>query len=258
LPLFQAGSFHTRQDSPIDERWGGWYVTGEVEESVHLGNTLAEADLRAVEVTMKPLTTVPVASLDQFFDAKPYLNGGRSDVLALMILEHQVGVHNILVEANLTTQNTLYRHVEMQKAFGEPVDTPLSETNTRILDRMAEKVLKQMLYVDEFVLPAGVEGDPAFQEAFQINTRESTDGRSLKDFRLYERLMKYRCTHLIYSEAFSHLPDEMRTLILEKLHGILTEPSAWPDFAHLSESEREHILQILKDTMTDLPEVWSS
>ncbi len=257
LPLFQAGSFHTRHDSPIEERWGGWYVTGEVEECVHLGNTVAEADRRSVEVTMKPFTAEPVSSLDSFFDTDPYLNGGHSDVLALMMLEHQVGVHNIIVEANLTTQNTLYRHVEMQKAFGEPVDAPLSDTNTRILDRMAEKVLKQLLYVEEFVLPAGVEANPDFQEAFQQSSRESSDGRSLKDFRLYERLMKYRCSHLIYSEAFSFLPNEMRELVLGKLHSILTEPSAWSDFSHLSESEREYILVILRETMSDLPDVWS-
>jgi len=80
-----------------------------------------------------------------------------------MILEHQVGTHNLLVEANLTTQNTLYRHVEMQKAFGEPIDAPLSDTNQRILDRLAVKVLLQMLYADEFIVPAGIEGADSFQ-----------------------------------------------------------------------------------------------
>ena len=218
---------------------------------------MAEAEGRSAEMTLKPLSTEPVDSLDGFFNTEPYLNGGRSDVLALMMLEHQVGVHNILVEANLTTQNALYRHREMQKAFGEPLDAPLSETNVRILDRLAEKVLKQMLYVDEFALPGGVEGGEAFQTAFQANERKSDEGRSLKDFRLYERLMKYRCSHLIYSEAFADLPDAIRPQILEKLHSILTEPTAWPDFAHLSESERGHILTILTETLPDLPEVWA-
>jgi len=75
LPLFQAGSFHTRQDSPIDERWGGWYVTGEVEECVHLGNTIADADRGDVEVTLKPMTDEPVSVLDNFLMPNPILTG---------------------------------------------------------------------------------------------------------------------------------------------------------------------------------------
>ncbi|MEM9280824.1 MAG: hypothetical protein AAGA96_03275 [Verrucomicrobiota bacterium] len=256
MPLFQAGSFHTRHDSPIEERWGGWYVTGEVEESHHLGNAVAEADRHAIEVVMHPLAEASLGTLDALFDAHPYPNGGQSDVVSLMVLEHQVGVHNILVEANLTTQNALHRHVEMQKAFGEPVDAPLSDTNERILTRMADKVLQQMLFVEEVELPAGVEGSITFQDAFQRNAREGRDGRSLKDFRLYERLMKYRCSHLIYSEAFEHLPSEIRDRILVQLYGILNDPDQWPEYRHLSESEREHIFEILSETLPDLPEVW--
>ena len=69
--------------------------------------------------------------------------------------------------ANLTTRATLHRHTEMQKAFGEPVDAPLSETNERILQRLATKVLKEMLYVEEVPLPGGIEGTGIFQTAFE-------------------------------------------------------------------------------------------
>jgi hypothetical protein len=173
-----------------------------------------------------------------------------------MTLEHQVGVHNVLIEANLATQATLHRHAEMQKAFGEPVDAPLSETNERILQRLATKVLKEMLYVEEIALPGGIEGTGLFQAAFEEGRKKSADGRSLRDFRLYERLMKYRCSHLIHSEAFANLPDAIRTRILEQLHGILTRPADWPEFAHLGDAERGHILAIVKETVPDLPGRW--
>lgn len=256
LPLFEAGTFHTRQSSPIAERWGGWYVTGGVEDQTHLGNALAEVVDRSAGVSLRRFSEGAVQKLDDFFEADPYLDGGKSDVVALMTLEHQAGVHNVLVEANLTTQATLYRHTEMQKAFGEPLDAPLSETNERILDRMAEKVLREMLYVEEVELPGGIEGSPAFQTAFAENRRKSKEGRSLKDYRLYGHLMKYRCSHLIYSTVFEHLPKEMRVRILDKLHGILTKPAAWPDFAHLGDSERAHLLEILGETVPDLPPSW--
>jgi len=257
LPLFEAGTFHTRQSSPIHERWGGWYVTGEVESESHLGNAIATVVNRKVGgVALLPFANGRVDALDALFNARPYPHGGQSDVVALMLLEHQAGVHNVLVEANLTTQATLYRHAEMKKAFGEPVDGPLSETNERILDRMAEKVLHEMLYVDEVEVPGGIEGGVAFQNAFRANAKKSAEGRSLKDFRLYGRLMKYRCSHLIYSEAFENLPHEMRTRILDKLHSILTRPASWPDYAHLADSEREHLLTILSETMPNLPPSW--
>jgi len=256
LPLFEAGTFHTRQSSPIEERWGGWYVTGSVENREHLGNALAQAAPGGPGVELQRLAEGRVLKLDELFGSEPYLNGGQSDVVALMTLEHQVGVHNLLIEANLTTRATLHRHTEMQKAFGEPVDAPLSETNERILERLATKVLKEMLYAEEVPLPGGIEGTGIFQTAFEEGREKSADGRSLRDFRLYERLMKYRCSHLIYSEAFANLPEAIRTRILSQLHGILTKPADWPEFAHLGEAERGHILAIVKETVPDLPASW--
>lgn len=254
-PLFQAGTFHTRHDSPIEERWGGWYVSGEVEDLPHMGNSVAHSDLRDLEIELEPMGSEE-ASISEFFNGEPYLNGPQSDVVALMVLEHQVGVHNALVEANLTTRSTLHRHREMQKAFGESIDAPLSETNQRVLKSQSGRVLKQLLFADEFQLPSGVEGSAEFQLAFSGNERKSGEGRSLKDFRLYERLMKYRCSHLIYSDAFKDLPEIMRTLVLKDLHSILTKPDSNPEYSHLSDSERDHIVQILSETMENLPPVW--
>src|SRR5690606_27982073 len=123
-------------------------------------------------------------------------------------------------EANLTTRATLHRHREMRKALGEPLDAPLSETNERILQSLSNRVLREMLYVEEVRVPGGIEGSSDFQRTFVEGRRKNAEGRSLRDFRLYERLMKYRCSHLIYSEAFETLPAEIRVRILNQLHGI--------------------------------------
>ncbi len=256
LPLFEAGTFHTRQTSPIEERWGGWYVTGEVEGREHLGNAIARAAPGGPGVELERLAEGPLATLDGLFACGPYPGGAQSDVVALMVLEHQVGVHNLLVEANLATQATLHRHAEMQRAFGEPVDAPLSETNERILDRLATRVLREMLYVGETELPGGIEGTGAFQAAFERGRRKNSAGRSLRDFRLYGRLMKHRCSHLIESEAFAHLPRAIRDRILEQLHGILVRPGDWPEFAHLGAAERDHIRSIVAETVAGLPDCW--
>ncbi len=256
MPIFEAGSFHVRHSTPIEERWGGWYVTGHVEGREHMGNSVAEESADGSSIEVRRLAEGNLKTLDGVFPTKPYLNGGQSDVLALMVLEHQVAVHNMLVEANLTTRETLKRQAEMRKAFGEGNDVPLSDSNAKILDRLATRVLNEMLFVDEVALPGGIEGGEAFQDAFAKKAIKSKKGKSLRDFRLYERMMKYRCSYLIYSEAFQQLPTEIRTRILDQLHGILTEPDKWAQFSHLSSSERKNILEIVSETVPDLPPSW--
>ncbi len=257
-PFFHAGSFHTRQDSPIEERWGGWYVTGSVEGHSHMGNSIAkEGETRDDPIILNSLTEKPVHELSQFIDGGPYSGGARSDVVSLMILEHQVSLHNELIRANLVTQQTLHRHREMKKAFGEPIDSPLSETNQNILDHHSDDILEQMLFANELDLPEqGIEGSLEFQSAFQENRKKDNEGRSLKDLRLYERLFKYRCSYLIYSEAFTSLPEEIKSIIYRKLHSILTNPQSHPEYLYLGSSERKRIYQILSGTITDLPDYW--
>ena len=42
LPVFTAGLFSTSDQSPLPERWGGWYVTGTHGGQVHMGNLIAD------------------------------------------------------------------------------------------------------------------------------------------------------------------------------------------------------------------------
>ena len=259
-PFFHAGTYHTRQDSPIEHRWGGWYVTGTVGGHKHMGNSIAvETNEQTREVELDPMTDKPVGNLGKFFNPKPYLEGGVSDVVSLMILEHQVGTHNALLQANLITQQTLHRQREMQKAFGESQNAPLTETNQRIINNLADKVLKEMLFAEELKLPdEGIEGSSTkFQKAFQKNKKVDSEGRSLKDFRLYERLFKYRCSYLIYSRAFTYLPQEFKDVFFKKLYSILIEPEKNPAYAYLGKSERKKIYHILADTMEGLPKYWT-
>ncbi len=246
-PIFHAGTFRTDDSSPISERWGGWYVTGTSGKQTHLGNIIAsESDDR--EVSIEKLDT-PMP-----FDEKPYLAGGSSDIVALMVLEHQISVQNVIAQANIVTRQTLHRHREMRKAFGESVSQPLSETNQHVLEGQAEKVVAALLFKDEFTMTNdGVDGALDFQKAFQANSIKDSELRSLKDLRLLERLFKYRCSYAIYSDPFSHLPTEIKSLVLEQLNGILTDAPAWPEYSYLTSSERKRILNILEETLPGWP-----
>ncbi|MEM0897221.1 MAG: hypothetical protein AAGJ79_10070 [Verrucomicrobiota bacterium] len=248
-PLLQAGTFDVDHSTPIANRWGGWFVTGDTGDHSHLGNLVA-AENEDHEVTFKKVTAEPIHDLGELIDCTPYPGGGSSDVVALMILEHQISAQNAMVRANLITRQTLHRHREMRKALREPEDSPLDDSYQNILDGQAEKVVRELLFTDEFIMESGgPEGADSFQNAFSLNARRNGEGRSLKDLRLYERLFKYRCSYTIYSEPFRHLPHEIKSRILQRLRSILTAESAPEDYAYLSDSERERINEILRDTL---------
>jgi len=45
MPVFGAGTFTTDHESPLKERWGGWYVTGTHGDQRHMGNAVLRGDL---------------------------------------------------------------------------------------------------------------------------------------------------------------------------------------------------------------------
>jgi hypothetical protein len=64
-------------ESPIEQRWGGWFVTGKLQQA-HMG----KADLP---------------------DTSFYLTG-TSDVVAHLVLDHQTQMHNIITQTNYQTR----------------------------------------------------------------------------------------------------------------------------------------------------------
>ncbi len=248
MPLFHAGSFYVGDDTEIANRWGGWYVTGSSGDQRHMGNAFAtdEAD----SVSLSPLTESRAAleKLDAVIDTRNYPAGGTSDIVALMVLEHQVGMHNALSAANLGTRQLIHRTNAMRRSMGEPKLPRPEGTVKRVIESQSAKIVARLLFRNEHEMSDdGVEGGEAFQAAFAKNRLESADGRSLKDFRLYERLFKHRCSYVIYSEVFDHLTPWLKAEIYRQLAAALTSSSD-PLSSHLSATERERILTILRET----------
>ncbi|MGY8643769.1 MAG: hypothetical protein ACKVJU_22080 [Verrucomicrobiales bacterium] len=246
-PIFHAGTFRTNLESPLSERWGGWYVTGTSGKQTHLGNIIAteNADRNNSEASMERIDPGPR-------DGTPYLAGKSSDIVALMIFDHQIHVHNALTQGNVVARQTLYRHAEMRKAFNEDVGKELSETNQKILDGQATKIVRALFSADEFHMGNdGIEGSLEFQKAFTKGALKDDEHRSLRDLRLFDRVFKCRCSYLIYSDVFAHLPDELKSRVLTRIHGVLTNAAAWPDFDYLTSSECHRILNILESTYPD-------
>ncbi len=253
-PLLQFGSYLTGHESPISERWGGWYVTGRSGKDQHMGNGITTVNGERPVLDRAKGTNV--MSLDRFFDINPYL-ARTSDIVSLMVLEHQCVLHNKLTAGARSAREAMARQHDLQNAFNEPItDVPQGSAQT-VIRSHAEKIVKHLLFCEEYTLQdGGVEGSPAFQDAFRKNRRDTADGRSLKDFQLLNRIFKYRCSYMIYSSAFDALPAQLKNEVYAQLNAVLTGKNQSKDYAHLGTSERQHIREILLETKKDLPADW--
>jgi hypothetical protein len=195
---------------PIEERWGGWYVTGKKVPARHMGNYPL--------IVPKGITTPPPArvSLEGQFDLDGYLTP-YSDIVALMVLEHQAHFSNLVTRAVW--------------------ETKLGET-LRIAEA-ADALADYMLFVDEAKIPAGgIEGSSGFAEKFSARGK-------LYELDLKTRLQKYPLSYMIYSPAFKSLPDAPKNLVMGKINRVLSGEITDAKYAHLTPQLRKEIQQIL-------------
>jgi hypothetical protein len=95
----------------------------------------------------------------------------------------------------------------------------------------------------------GIEGDPAFQEAFTRRFPKTKEGRSLADFQLNDRLFKHRCSYMIYSKTFDCLPPRVKSAVIARLHTVLESEPAPGNHPAIKASERRKISSILEQTL---------
>src|SRR5262249_48648732 len=94
--IFDGVASLTTDATPMAERWGGWYVTGNDGGMPHLGNIPEPANRQPLRLDHAYRGSLP--SLSTLFDTTPYLSD-KSDIVALLVLEHQVDVHNLIIRA---------------------------------------------------------------------------------------------------------------------------------------------------------------
>jgi hypothetical protein len=236
-PILPLGSFLIDHRSPIGERWGGYYVTG-ASSLPHFGNrTFDEAAGR-----QPPAPAPPVQALTEKIDTSPYPRP-TSDIVALMVLEHQCAVHN-----HLTAAAMQYRRGAWLQQSLDPTADPATGSPGQQADLAARRIVDLLLFKDEAPLgDDGIEGDPAFQETFAARFPRTPDGRSLADFNLSDRLFKHRCSFMVYSKAFAALPAPVRSAVVSRLRAALTTNPA----PHPPAGERARPDQILRATLPE-------
>jgi hypothetical protein len=153
-------------------------------------------------------------ALDPKFSLTP-----SSDVVALMVFAHQMHMMNLLAH---------------------PDDV--------------NELVDYLLFADEPPLPGPIRGNSGFAEKFSSTGPRDQQGRSLRDFDLERRLMRYPCSYMIYTEAFDALPSQVKEAVYRRMWRILSGEVKAPRYEGFTPADREAVLEILRDTKRDLPD----
>jgi hypothetical protein len=214
IPVNRLGSHLLDHRTPFENRWGGWYVTGGAGAMKHLGNT-------AFTSAGEPR---PIAARDE------------SDVVALMVFNHQMHMMNLITRVGWDFRIAS----SLEKAT-----TKRNDAINRQLREDVNEFVDYLLFVDEAPLPAKIQGPSSFAERFAALGPADSKGRSLRQFDLEHRLMRYPCSYMIYSPAFDALPPEAKKLIYARTFEVISN--------RFSSADRQAVIEILRETKKDLP-----
>jgi hypothetical protein len=226
--------------SSMERRWGGWYVTGKHGSMRHMGNAVVTN--LAKPQSMATAATLNLESLKAKFDADGYLSS-QSDIVALMVFEHQMHMMNLFTRVGWEIRVASH-------AGAKPDGDLLRETAVELVD--------YLLFVDEPSLAAKIQGASGFSEKFAAVGPRDSQGRSLRQFDLEHRLMRYPCSYMIYTDAFEGLPAEAREAVYGRMWEILSGKEKDKKYARLSPADRSAIIEILRDTKKGLPSYFAA
>lgn len=254
-PLLRHGTAVVDDQTPFGERWGGWYVTGYRGAAPHRGNALARE--QGDRLVFEPESRRP-DELSAFFDTSAYL-APTSDVVALLVLEHQTAMQNTLTRAAFAARRMIDYQRGLQRHFKETeTDEPVYDSVKSVLASAAQDVVDRLLFREEAKLPEGVAGSAAFRAAFAEGAVRAADGSALRDFSLDERIFALRCSYLIYSETFAALPAALKAKIFARLKLALDAAEPKGRYAYLPAGERARIRGILLETLPEARAQWAS
>ncbi|RMG34766.1 MAG: hypothetical protein D6725_13620 [Planctomycetota bacterium] len=253
LPHFGAGTFRINHASPLRKRWGGWYVTGTHGKQRHMGNVVVKDRYHPEAIDVD--AGANVTDLSGRFDTSRYLTP-HSDIVALMVLEHQTDMHNLIVRANFEARLAWHQNAIMNEALEREPDY-VSDSTRRRIDRVVDDLLKYMLFTDEIELTDPIRGTSGFAARFSSLGPRDSRGRSLRQLDLKRRLFRYPCSYLVYSAAFRSLPPLVKDRLFERLYRILHGDDPDPAFARLTAADRKAIFEILSETLPDARAAWA-
>lgn len=152
-----------------------------------------------------------------------------SDLAALQVFNHQSHAVNLITRLN------------WESRIGAPVGEFVAE------------LADYLLFIDEAAVVVPVTPRPEFAAQLAAKVPKDRHGRSLAELSLQTRVMRYPCSYTIYSAAFDGLPPVVKNAVYQRMLTILSGQDTQPRYAKLSADDRRAVIEILRDTKTDLP-----
>lgn len=227
----------------LEDRWGGWYVTGRLGVQLHLGNMPLAGP---PDPTVRHINNrVNLDSLSSYIDTTPYTSD-TSDVVALLVLEHQSYVHNLITRAKYTIAS------RQGAPKSEATWNSFSNEQRRTLRAELLALARAMTFQDERRLLNRIRGNGKFERGFEVAGPSDSQGRSLRQFELATRMFKYPMSYLVYSSAFQSLPAFAREYVYEHFAVLARSESGHPQL----DEDRAAAAAILAETLTDFRAHW--
>jgi len=168
--------------TPYDQRWGGWYVSGEQLPPRHRGNltTAAAREIYETGMAAAPLATgqLPRATVRHLQET--------SDVVALLVHDHQ------------TRFQTLLTRLRYEHELARPLDTLPDFVRTLVLWHEPPR-------------PQPVVGRDDYRAWFE--SAGAADFRPLRQLDLRTRLLRQPLSWLVATPQFQQLPAPLRQAI---------------------------------------------
>ncbi len=234
---FSSGISQVNHRTPLEERWGGWYVTGTHGQQTHRGNLIGKAAFE--RQTKEPNHAGNVTNLSAYFDVSRYVA--------------QPERHRGVDGARASDAHAQFHHAAELRG-----DDAAQAVRPHALSQEHGGVVSEIFALhgrgaaDQLRFTAA----RSLRKTSRRKGRRDKRGRSLRDFDLHTRLFKYPCSYLIYSDAFDALPAPMKEHLYPRLWEILSGKDQSATYASLSPATRQAIQEILAETQRDLSDFW--
>jgi hypothetical protein len=149
-------------------------------------------------------------------------------VVSLQVFDHQVHAINLLTALNRAAREY-----------------------TPAVSALANDLAEYLLFTREAVLPVTLTPRPGFAAYLRSQAPPDHRGRSLAEFDLVNRLFRYPCSYMIYSQAFDALPRHVKAAVYTRMREILSSPDAPGTYGRPTAADRRAVLEILQDTRPD-------
>jgi hypothetical protein len=241
-----SGTGNVGDETPIEDRWGGWYVTGRHGVQPHLGNVMLDDPTKLDKLDDYRVWNLQTLKGAGYFDTAAYPRD-TSDIVALMVLEHQITVQNQITYLKFKAPIVLERLGLHDDLTAQSWDA-LSARAQKALTRMADELVTRLVFLDAADLASPISGSKEFVEGFRAPGPKDGAGRSLRELELSTRLFRYPLSYLIYTDGFATLPPYVKDYVYLRLARYLGGAELFAGKSHYSLKDRRAALEILAAT----------